>query len=82
MTPGRPGSLRYKYDALVTRGQIKTADDFIDKAATTSSLTGRAYKVRCAGGLELSSGQWLREVLATYRSQGRSAARAQVSRRA
>ncbi|MCJ7451103.1 MAG: DUF5329 domain-containing protein, partial [Steroidobacteraceae bacterium] len=42
--------LRYKYDALAARGQINSAEDFIEKAATKSSLSGRAYKVRCAGG--------------------------------
>jgi hypothetical protein len=63
--------LRYKYHALVGYGQIRTADDFIDKAATKSSLTGIAYKVRCAGGQELSSYQWLRDALALYRSKGK-----------
>lgn len=60
--------LRYKYDALVKHDQIGTADDFIDKAATKSSLSGFAYKVRCAGGPELASSQWLRDALAKYRS--------------
>lgn len=59
--------LSYKYDVLADRGQIKTVDDFIEKAATKSSLTGIAYKVRCAGGQELSSRQWLRDELARYR---------------
>jgi len=63
--------LRYKYDALVQHGQIRTADDFIEKAATKSSLTGIVYKVRCAGGPEIPSSQWLRDALAGYRS-GRS----------
>ena len=57
--------LRYKYDALLKHDQIGTAEDFIDKAATKSSLSGLAYKVRCPGGPELSSGQWLRDALAT-----------------
>lgn len=61
--------LRYKYDALAGHGQIRTADDFIEKAATKSSLTGIAYRVRCAGGPELSSNQWLRDALAMYRSK-------------
>ncbi len=40
---------RYKYDALVITDRSGTADDFIEKAATKSSVTGIAYKVRCAG---------------------------------
>jgi hypothetical protein len=71
--------LRYKYDALVKRGQVGTAEDFIEKAATQSSLSGLAYKVRCAGGPEVSSSQWLRDALARYRS-GRAQA-AQVGER-
>jgi hypothetical protein len=62
--------LNYKYGVLADHGQIKTADDFIAKAATKSSLTGIAYKVRCAGGQELSSNQWLRDALARYRLTG------------
>jgi len=67
--------LRYKYDALVQHGQIRTADDFIEKAATKSSLTGIAYKVRCAGDAEIPSSQWLRDALAGYRSGRSQAAR-------
>jgi hypothetical protein len=59
--------LSYKYGVLADHGQIKTVDDFIEKAATKSSLTGIAYKVRCAGGQELSSRQWLQDELARYR---------------
>jgi hypothetical protein len=64
--------LRYKYEALAARGQIRSAEDFIEKAATRSSMSGRAYKVRCAGGPELSSNQWLLDALAMYRSKGGS----------
>jgi|WetSurMetagenome_2_1015567.scaffolds.fasta_scaffold1322096_1 hypothetical protein len=71
--------LRHKYDVLVKHEQIGTADDFIDKAATKSSMSGRAYKVRCAGGPELSSSQWLRDALTTYRSKGALGAAARPS---
>ncbi len=59
--------LRYKYDVLVAHDQIETADDFIEKAATKSSLSGRAYKVRCPGSPEMTSTRWLRDALARYR---------------
>jgi hypothetical protein len=67
--------LSYKYDVLADHGQIKTADDFIEKAATKSSLTGIAYKVRCADSQELSSNRWLRDALARYRLQGTPASK-------
>ena len=59
--------LRYKYQMLAAKDQIKTAEDFIAKAATQSSLSGRPYQVRCSGGQAVASSQWLREVLARYR---------------
>ena len=66
--------LRYKYQMLAAKDQIKTAEDFIAKAATQSSLSGRPYQVRCSGGQAVASSQWLREVLARYR--GHSSLRA------
>jgi hypothetical protein len=60
--------LRYKYEMLAARDQIDTAEDFIEKAATQSSLSGRPYQVRCPGGEAVTSNQWLRNVLARYRA--------------
>ncbi len=62
--------LRYKYEVLVASGRINTAEDFIEKAATQSSLSGRAYEVKCRGGAPATSNQWLREALARYRQEG------------
>jgi len=59
--------LRHKYQMLAAGDQINTAEDFIEKAATKSSLSGRAYHVRC-GGEVVTSSQWLRDVLARYRA--------------
>jgi hypothetical protein len=66
--------LRQKFDFLAARGQINTAEDFIEKAATKSSLSGQAYQVQCSGGEAQSSNQWLRDALARYRAQGASGA--------
>jgi hypothetical protein len=59
--------LRYKYEMLAATDQINTAEDFIDKAATRSSLSGQPYQVRCSGDAAVTSNQWLRDVLARYR---------------
>ena len=59
--------LRDKFDYLVARNRINTTEDFIDRAATQSSLSGQAYEVKCAGGLPVTSSQWLREKLALLR---------------
>jgi hypothetical protein len=60
--------LRYKYEALTAGDQIRTAEDFIDKAATRSSLSGQSYEVRCANGAAVATSQWLRDALARYRA--------------
>ena len=59
--------LRDKYKYLSARNKIITTEDFIDKAATKSSFTGRPYEVRCGNGVIVSSNQWLRSELARFR---------------
>jgi hypothetical protein len=60
--------LRDKYDYLAARNLIDTTEDFIDKAATKSSLSGQAYVVRCNGGAAVSSSKWLRDELVRLRT--------------
>jgi hypothetical protein len=62
--------LRYKYQILAASDAIRTAEDFIEKAATKSSVSGRPYQVRCSGSEAAPSNQWLRDVLARYRTRG------------
>jgi len=59
--------LRNKYTALVALGRFVTATDFIEKAATKSSMSGRPYLIRCIGGAPVPTNQWLREALERYR---------------
>lgn len=59
--------LRLKYQALLARNLIHSADDFIDKGATRSSMSGLPYGIRCPGMAEVPAAQWLRELLAQYR---------------
>ena len=61
--------LRKKYDHLSARDRIATAEDFIDQAASESSLSGIAYEIRCGSGCTtVTSREWLFAVLARYRS--------------
>ncbi len=60
--------LRDKYEYLAARDRVQTAEDFIERAATKSSLTGRPYQVRCGGGTVVMSNQWLRDALAHHRA--------------
>jgi hypothetical protein len=59
--------LRDKYDYLARRDLINTTEDFIEKGASESSISGRPYQVRCNGREPVLSGQWLRDELARYR---------------
>ena len=61
--------LRLKYEYLSQRHEIATAEDFIEKAATRSSLTSQVYKVRCARGAAGPTHPWLAEELARYRAR-------------
>jgi hypothetical protein len=60
--------VRGKYDFLVRLGRIGTTKDFIDKAATESSLSGQPYEIRCGGDLPMPSSPWLSNELARYRA--------------
>ena len=43
--------------------EIKTATDFIEKAASVSSTTGKPYIIRLKGGGEIKCGDYLKEAL-------------------
>jgi hypothetical protein len=49
--------LRGKWDA--NKADIKTAKDFIEKAASVSSTTGKPYLIRFKDGTEVPSGEYL-----------------------
>ena len=49
--------------------EIKTAEDFIDRAATKSLLSGTPYQVQCKGAPKVAAAEWLRGVLRSYRAQ-------------
>jgi len=60
--------LRLKYESLTARELIRDTEDFIDRAATKSSLSGRDYAIKCEGRAEVSSRQWLTDLLISYRA--------------
>lgn len=61
--------LREKYRYLAARDLIDTTEQFIERAATQSSVTGQPYKVRCKGGPTIASQQWLSDELKQMRAQ-------------
>lgn len=61
--------VRSKYEFLAKLSLIDTTKDFIDKAATQSSMSGQAYEVRCGGDLPVPSSLWLSNELARYQAR-------------
>jgi hypothetical protein len=59
--------LRAKYDMLTATDQIKSAEDFIEKAASNSSMSGQPYQIKCSGGAATTTRQWFSAALARYR---------------
>ena len=51
--------LRRKYDYLRKRDLVANAEQFIERAGTQSSMSGKAYAVRCPGQRAVPSAQWL-----------------------
>ncbi len=59
--------LRGKFDVLAASDQIKTAEDFVEKAASNSSISGRPYQIRCAGAAAMRTNQWFSAALTRFR---------------
>ena len=56
-----------KYDWLMSRGMIDSAETFIDRAASRSSFSGSDYLVQCPGAAPMPTAGWLKAELARYR---------------
>jgi hypothetical protein len=56
-----------KYEYLRDRGQIDSAESFIDNAASKSSFSGKDYLVQCPGTTTVPSADWLKSELVRYR---------------
>jgi hypothetical protein len=63
--------LQRKAKYLEDRGMVESADQFIERAASGSSVTGQPYLVKCGGGSPVTSGEWLLLQLQGMRSGGR-----------
>jgi len=64
--PKAADHVQQKYDYY--RKEIFTTEDFIDKAATKSMLSGTPYQVRCPGEAATPAAVWLRTQLQLYRA--------------
>lgn len=62
--------LQRKYDYLLKKNLADTAEQFIERAASESSMSGREYRVRCPGQAEQSSASWFQAQLRRLRGSG------------
>ncbi|MBB1060728.1 DUF5329 domain-containing protein [Lysobacter spongiae] len=61
--------LRRKQAWLLERDLISSSEQFIERAGSRSSLTGRPYQVRCPGADPMPSARWLNETLESLRAR-------------
>lgn len=59
--------IRKKYNYLARKKMLTDTESFIKKAATESSISGKAYIVRCGGQVDINSALWFSQELAVYR---------------
>ena len=64
--------LSQKLKYLEDRGMVRTTEQFIELAGSSSSTTGKPYLVKCGSGAAVESGAWLRSQLDVLRSSGRA----------
>lgn len=62
--------MRKKYEYLRKRDMADTAELFIERAASRSSMSGKAYRVRCGKDAPVESASWFKRKLAEIRAAG------------
>jgi uncharacterized protein DUF5329 len=61
--------LQRKYDYLLKKDKVDSAEQFIERAASRSSMSGQPYRVQCAGK-EQDAASWFNGQLKRLRSSG------------
>jgi hypothetical protein len=61
-----------KLKYLEEKGAVQSAEQFIERAASSSSTTGQPYLVKCGSGAPIQSGTWLLSQLQVMRASGRA----------
>ena len=63
-----------KLDYLEGKNAVHSTEQFIELAASKSSVSGRAYQVKCGGASPVDSKEWLSEQLKLIRATARPVA--------
>jgi hypothetical protein len=68
--PERAAShLNQKYEYLLKKDLVTSAETFIERAATESSASGKPYSVKCGDAAAVPSAEWLRAELQRFRTK-------------
>jgi hypothetical protein len=62
--------LQRKYDYLLKKDKVDTAEQFIERAASQSSMSGKPYRIACPGQPEQSAASWFGVRLQALRRAG------------
>lgn len=50
--------LQRKYDYLLKKDMVDSAEQFIERAASQSSMSGKPYRIQCPGQPEQTAAAW------------------------
>lgn len=59
--------LQKKFDYLEKKKLVTSTESFIERGASTSSMSGDPYQIRCPGTAPVTSAAWLKAELARQR---------------
>jgi hypothetical protein len=58
-----------KYQYLIKRGLVNSTKQFIDRAASESSMSGKPYVVKCGESEPINSSAWFKRELTSFREK-------------
>jgi hypothetical protein len=61
--------LQRKYDYLLKKDKVDTAEQFIERAASQSSMSGKPYRIACSGQPEQTAAVWFGARLTALRQR-------------
>ncbi|HGM7337991.1 TPA: YfeK family protein [Stenotrophomonas maltophilia] len=56
--PDARAHLQRKYDYLLKKDKVDSAEQFIERAASQSSMSGKPYRIQCPGQPEQTAAAW------------------------
>lgn len=64
--------INYKYKYLIEKGLINSTEQFILRAASGSSMSGKPYMVKCGDSEPIKSSVWFNSELTNFRKKNGS----------